>query len=373
MRLRPLALLSVLAALSACSGGSGGTPTFDPPTGTPLRDLAGDRILVGTAVNVGALRTDAAYRARLAEQYNVLVPENAMKFDQVEPSRDHWFWDDADAIVDFAEANGMAVRGHCLLWHQQSGWLWDGSGNLKAGVLASDLPAILETHVTTVVDHFKGRLATWDVVNEAIADGLTSGLSVEDSLRTIAWAKYYPGGKLQWIEDAFTYAHQADPDVKLFYNEYGNEGWNGWGNKSLYTYNLVKRLLADDVPIHGVGLQMHIDAAGYPLNDDFAAEVKRFTDLGLEVHVTELDIRIPAPGGVASEANLKLQAQRYHDLLAASLDAGVTGFLTWGLDDGHSWIPGWMAGWGAALPLDAHYDAKPAFYGLQEALTPPVP
>jgi endo-1,4-beta-xylanase len=370
-RLARFASLALLA-LAACGGGSG-TPVVDPPTaptGPTLRSLADGKILVGAAVAVGPLRTDAAYQARLAEQYNVLVPENAMKFDQLETSRDSFFWTDADYIVQFAQDHGMVVRGHCLLWHQQSGWLWDASFNLKSGVLASDLPAILQNHVTKVVTHFQGKVAYWDVVNEAIADNLGTGLTVEQSIRNDAWAKYYPGGKLQWIEDAFTFAHAADPDAKLFYNEYGAEGVIGWGNKSAYTLALVQRLIADKVPISGVGLQMHIDAGGYPLNQDFAGEVKKFTDLGLEVHVTELDVRLPVDSqGQASGAALDTQKGIYEGLLSAALaNPKATAFLTWGLDDGHSWIPYAYHGFGAGLPFDASYGAKPAFYGMQEAL-----
>jgi endo-1,4-beta-xylanase len=373
--MRKLALLAS-TLLAACGGGGGSTTTFEPPAGPTLRSLAEGRILIGTAVaatpewHSDALHTDAAYAALLADQYNVLVPENVMKFDQVETAKGVFDFTNADAVVTFAQAHDMVVRGHCLLWHQQSGWLWDGNWNIKSPITADQLPGILQNHVHTVVDHFKGKIAYWDVVNEAIEDGLGSGKTVEESLRDIAWAKYYPRAqgdkKYKWIADAFTYAHAADPDAKLFYNEYGDEGLNGWGHKADYTYNLVKQLLDDGVPVHGVGMQMHIDAGGYPLNDSFAANLKRFTDLGLEVHITELDVRIPTP---VTDAGLAAQKAIYKQLLAAALaNPKVTAVLTWGLDDGHSWVPGFYPGFGAALPFDQGYGAKPAFYGLQEAL-----
>jgi endo-1,4-beta-xylanase len=366
------ALLSAVVGLAACGGGGGsGSPgLFDPPTGTPLRDLGSGRILIGTAVAVDPLRNDASYRALLAAQYDILVAENAMKFDQVEPSRGSFFWDDADFLVDFAQSNGMAIRGHNLVWHQQSGWLSSDGTSLKAGISAAELPAILENHVKTLVGRYAGKVAYWDVVNEAIADGLPAGKTVEGSLRQSFWYTYYPGAtRLQYIEDAFQWAHQADPSAKLFYNEYGAEGLTGWSNKSDYTYALVQKLLDDGVPIHGVGLQMHIDATGYPLNDHFDLELKRFTDLGLEVHVTEADVRIRLP---ASDAELATQSDTYQGLLAACLaNPGATAFLTWGLDDGHSWVPSYFSGWGAALPFDQGYGAKPAYYGLQAALQAP--
>jgi endo-1,4-beta-xylanase len=367
MRLRRLVVPALLALLSACGSGSS-TISLDPPTGTPLRDLTQGRILVGTAVAIGPLRNDAAYAARIAEQYDVLVPENAMKFDQVETSKGHFFWDDADFIVDFAEAHGMTVRGHALVWHQQSDW---ASRAPKA-----DLPGILQNHIAEEVGRYKGRVAHWDVVNEAISDDGAGGKTLSQALRQTfwleAWKQVYPGKPdYQYIEDAFTWAHEADPDAKLFYNEYGDEGWNAWGDpnnhKAEYTRMLVKQLVDDGVPIHGVGLQMHVGPGPwpYPLNADFAKQVKYFRDLGLEVHITELDQRLPLP---VTQASLDAQGQFYEDLLGASLDAGVGAFLTWGLDDGHSWIPGFYRGYGAGLPFDAEYNAKPAFYGMQRAL-----
>jgi endo-1,4-beta-xylanase len=379
MTSRPLTLAAlgaglVLAAALACAGAKPAAP-LGPPTGPTLRELARGRIHVGTAVTLQGLG-DPDYARLLAEQYDIVVAENAMKLDQLQPARGRFEFGAADALVGFAQAHGMVVRGHCLIWHNQARWLfrptrktdgWDTGYALVPGIAAADLPAILAEHVRTVVSHFKGKVAYWDVVNEAIADNLPPGLSVDASLRSDGWAQAYPGKtRHQYIEDAFRIAHQADPAAKLFYNEYGNEGLRGWGHKSDYTYQLVKRLLADGVPIHGVGLQMHLDASGYPLDDGFAENLKRFTDLGLEVHVTELDVRISTP---PSALALERQKELYRDLLRAALaNPKVTAFLTWGLDDGHSWIPQFYPGKGAGLPFDAGYGAKPAFHGMQEAL-----
>ncbi len=360
-------LLVLALGLSACGGGGGDKPT-PPPVGTALRDLAQGRILMGTAVAIGPLRTDSGYQALLAQQYDLVVAENAMKFGLIEPSRGTFFWDDADEIVKFAQDHGMAIRGHNLVWHQQAGWLSPDGTSLGAGVQASDLPTLLENHIRTVVGRYAGKIAAWDVVNEALADGLPAGRTVEGSLRQSFWTTYYPAAsKLQFIEDAFRWAHEADPAAKLFYNEYGAEGLSS--TKSAYLYALVQRLLADDVPIHGVGLQMHIDASGFPLNDGFADEVKRFTDLGLEVQITEADVRIAVP---PSQSALDTQASIYQGLLTACLqNPKVTAFLTWGLDDGHSWIPNTFPGYGAGLPFDASYAPKPAFDALVAALGGP--
>jgi endo-1,4-beta-xylanase len=371
MRRHP-AILLVCSVLAACGSAS----TSDPgPSGPTLRSLAEGRILIGTAAALSPLQSDPAYAARLTEQYDLVTPENAMKFDQVEPSRGSFTFTSADAIVSFAQAHDMVVRGHCLLWQWQSAWLWN-NGNLQPAIAAADLPTILHDHVDTVVRHFKGKVAYWDVVNEALGNTDSTGtLSVENSLANNAWTKYYPLAtgekKYKWIEDAFNIAHAADPDAKLFYNEVGDEGLNGWNYRGKYTYALVQQLLADGVPIHGVGMQMHIDTNGYPLNDNFAAEVKRFTDLGLEVHITEMDVRLLLPAG---DAMLAAQKATYKSILTAALaNPKVTALVTWGLDDGHSWIPGSgiYPGYGAALPFDDAYNAKPAYYGLLEALQAP--
>ncbi len=269
--------LVLALGLAACGGGGDAPQPPPPPAGTALRDFAQGRILVGTAVAVDPLGSDAAYRALLAQQYDLVVAENAMKFGLIEPSRGSFFWTDADAIVSFAQQHGMAVRGHTLVWHSQAGWLSPNGTSLGAGVKGSDLPTILQNHIQLVVGRYAGKVAAWDVVNEAVADGLGRGLTVEQSLRTSFWTTYYPGtSRLQFIEDAFRWAHTADPAAKLFYNDYGAEGLSA--TKSDYVYALVQRLQRDGVPIDGVGLQMHIGASGYPLDDGFADQVKRFTD-----------------------------------------------------------------------------------------------
>ena len=192
----------------------------------------------------------------------MLTPENAMKFGLVHPEPDRYDFADADYIVGFAEAHGMQVRGHNLVWHfQLPTWLTEGTWT------RDELIDILHQHITTVVGHYRGRVAAWDVVNEAIAD--------DGSLRDTIWLR---GIGPEYIDMAFRWAHEADPDALLFYNDYAGEGL---GAKSDAIYALVQGLLERGVPINGVGLQMHVSLRWSPQPQDVAANMERLGALGL--------------------------------------------------------------------------------------------
>lgn len=187
----------------------------------PLRSLAEERgILIGTAVSASQLGI-RDYAQTLSREFNIITTENALKFEPVHPSRDLYTFADADAIVSFAEANGMKVRGHTLVWHQQlPGWISQGTFTREEWI------NILHDHITTVVNRYKGRIYAWDVVNEALAD--------DGSLRDTVWLR---GIGSEYIDLAFQWAHEPDPQALLFYNEYGA---SALGGKSDAVYNLVK-------------------------------------------------------------------------------------------------------------------------------------
>jgi endo-1,4-beta-xylanase len=211
---------------------------------------------------------------------------------------------------------------------------------------------ILREHVTTVVGRYRGRIVAWDVVNEAVAD--------DGSLRDTIWSR---GIGPEYVEMAFRWAHEADPDALLFYNDYGGEGL---GRKSDGIYGLVGDLVARGVPVHGVGLQMHVSLGWSPRPQDVAANVARLAELGLEVHVTEMDVRIKAP---VTEEELAQQARVYRDLLQVCLSAqSCKAFLLWGFTDRHSWIPHFFTGWDAALIYDEAYRPKPAYDMLRDTM-----
>jgi uncharacterized protein (TIGR03437 family) len=225
------------------------------------------------------------------------------------------------------------------------------------------MAAVLQDHITTVVSRYKGQVFAWDVVNEAMSDGAWSGL--RDSI----WYNQ-PGIGLSgtgYIEQAFRWAHAADPNALLFYNEYSIEAP---GAKFTAVYNMVKDFVSRGVPIHGVGIQMHLDTSGNPSSAGLAQNIQQLTALGLQVHITEMDVRLPVnTNGIASGANLQVEAQTYQRILTVCLqNPGCTAFQTWGFTDNYSWIPGSYPGFGAALPFDANYQPKPAFNAMLAAL-----
>jgi len=243
----------------------------------PLRSLAeAHGILIGAAVDAEKLKRDAQYAETLSREFNILTPENAMKFDSVHPSRNEYDFSEPDAIVSFARANDMKVRGHTLVWHEAlPSWIREGD------FTPEEWRDILREHILTEAKHYKGQIYAWDVVNEAVEE--------DGSLRDTVWLQ---GIGPEYLDLAFRWAHEADPEALLFYNDYGAEGL---GSKSDAVYNLVKGLLERGVPIHGVGLQMHVSLEEPPNPQDVAANIKRLNDLGLEVHITEMDVRIREP------------------------------------------------------------------------------
>jgi endo-1,4-beta-xylanase len=313
----------------------------------PLRTLAErSGILIGAAADPSHF-FEAPYAQTLSREFDILTPENAMKFEPIHPSRDQYSWADADAIVSFAEAHGMKVRGHTLVWHQQlPGWITGGTFTHEEWI------DILHDHITAVVSHYRGKIYAWDVVNEAIAD--------DGSLRDTVWLR---GIGPDYIKLAFQWAHEADPQALLFYNDYGA---SGSGVKSDAVYNLVKNLTESGVPINGVGMQMHTSLESPPVFGDIAANIKRLNGLGLEVQVTEMDVRLKIP---ATTADLTQQANIYRDMLEVCLSAkNCTAFVMWGFTDLYSWIPSANPGYGSALIFDESYNPKPAYYALYGVL-----
>ncbi len=307
---------------------------------------------IGAAVAVGPLKGESTYGTVAAGEFNLVVAENAMKFGPLRPSRTTFFWDDADAIVAFAQANRMRVRGHTLVWHNQlSAWLTGGT------FTRDEMIQILRDHILTVAGRYRGEVMAWDVVNEALGNNNT--------LRTdsIWYQRIGP----EYIDMAFRWAHEADPGALLFYNDYGAELP---GARSDAVYALVHGMIQRGVPIHGVGLQMHTSIAWSLSPQSLAANIGRFGALGLQVHVTEMDVRIEDSTGDL-QGRLAQQASRYRDVLEVCLAShGVCrALLTWGFTDKYSWLPGFTGHPNeAGLILDKTYNPKPAYLALRDTL-----
>jgi endo-1,4-beta-xylanase len=325
-------------------------PEATPAPGSPgpLRSLAD--FPIGTAVDPVVLATDPAYGATLAREFSALTPENAMKWGPVHPGEGEWHFGPADQLVAFAEAHRMRVHGHTLVWQTQlPDWLTSALGT-------RDVARAMATHIETLVGRYRGRVAAWDVVNEALG---RSGRLRE----TVFFRALGP----DYLAEAFRLAHAADPAARLYYNDYGAEGG---GRKSDAVYALVRGLVDRGVPIHGVGLQMHLDAGarGGPTPDAIAANVARLGALGLEVRISEMDVRIRRVRRRHAEDRLATQRAVYQDVIAACARApGFAGVTFWGLSDAHSWIDD-RFGEDDPLLFDARYAPKPAYFGVLDAL-----
>ncbi len=312
-----------------------------------LRDLAAPRnFFIGAAVHTGAFSGDESdYRDLLQREFNVLVAENMMKFGELSRTPNTYDWTHSDALVDFAAQHGMKVRGHTLVWHQQlPKWVTSSQWTTH------DVQTLLEQHIKTVVGRYRGRIWAWDVVNEAIAD---SGGYRTDSF-------WYQQLGPEYIALAFRWAHEADPNAILYYNDYEAEALNP---KSDAVYALVCDLKQSGVPIHGVGWQMHV-GEGWRVSDGHHQNAARLRELGLELAMTEMDVRCQTP---ATAAQLESQATSYREAVEFAL-ATCSALVLWGFTDKYSWIPRFRPGYGAALPFDAAYQPKPAYYAIQQAL-----
>lgn len=350
--------IPALLALGACGGGGASTPTpvpsptaATPPPGpawnevAPLRAAAETRgRLIGTAVIAGTLAREPVYSATAARHFNYLTAEYEMKWDPIQRTQGVFDFSGGDAIVAFAEAHGMKMKGHALLWHSATpAWV--------QGLRGSELRAAVEEHVRTVAGHYRGRLWAWDVVNEAIDDN-------QAGLRSTVFSRELGP---DYIAEVFRLARRADPGAQLIYNDYGAEGLN---RKSDDVYNLVKDLRQRGL-IDGVGLQMHIAASGYPRVADIQANIQRLADLGLQVNISEMDVRI---AGQPPATKWDRQRQVYREVIAACMAVERCEAVTlWGFTDAHSWIDSVFAP-DDPLPFDEQYRAKPAFFGIEDAL-----
>lgn len=350
-----LALVLLAFSVLSCSyGKSIASPTSSLPTRTAtsatLRSLALKRhFYIGTTVNMDALQDEAQYSRTLAAEFNMVTPEVVMKFDATEPQPDVFNFAEGDKLVSYAQAHGMQVRGHNLVWYTAlPDWLTKGKFS------RNQLIAILREHILTEVSHYRGQVNIWDVVNEAVND--------DGTLRNSIWLQ---GIDPDYLAMAFHWAHQANPQARLFYNDYGGEGL---GPKSDAIYALVKNLLQQGVPINGVGLQMHASIDSYPRPQDVLANMRRLEALGLEVQITEMDVKIQGDARPMQE-KLKIQAGVYQNMLSVCLaEKRCTAFVMWGFTDLHSWIPTFTHHADAPLIFDVDYHPKPAFYALLNVL-----
>jgi endo-1,4-beta-xylanase len=275
-----------------------------------LREAAqASGMLVGTAVRPSQF-SEQAYAGTLAREFNMLEPEDALKWEIVHPEKDRYDFSQADRVVAFAARHNMKVRGHTLVWHRQNPkWLSEGN------FMSRELSRILEDHIKTVVGRYRGKIFAWDVVNEAF-DEVRPG-----ALRSTLWhdqpgievpedSSHAPSSnKYSYIEQCFRWTHEADPQALLFYNEAEAEVINP---KSDAVFAMVRDFRLRGVPIDGVGMQMHIPNLS-PDVASISANIRRFTALGVQVHITEMDVALTVnANGEARTEDVRRQAEIYH-------------------------------------------------------------
>jgi endo-1,4-beta-xylanase len=369
----------VLATLATCGGAPPLAQAQAPePSAAPVVLRA---VPQGSAVRLASLRSDARYRDTFLREFDSLTAENEMKMSALQPRRGRYDFAAADELVRFAQANGKEVRGHTLVWGQALPlWLIDHGAleriglrlppialpalpnplgrlvgeatTLLTGWRRDELLAVMRDHIAMVVRHYAGQVAEWDVVNEPMAD--------DGTLSPTVWRRFIGP---DYVEQALRAAHAADPRARLFINEFGVEAP---GAKLDGLVDLAARLKARGVPLHGIGLQSHTHILGYTDEATLARTMRRFTRLGLDVQITEMDVGASLLD-VGRPRRLQTQALAYGAAArACNAQPRCTRFTTWGFTDAVSWLSAGESG----LLFDGRYRAKPAYTAVRGAFAP---
>lgn len=327
------AFFALTAALLV--GAVGSPVSAQKQTSRGLKTYYEDYFPIGVAVSPRSLKTADEVDLILRE-FNSITPENAMKMAPMHPKEDVYNWRDADSIVAFAQKNKLKVRGHTLCWHEQApSWMFvDDTGKQ---VSKEVLLKRLKDHITTIVRRYKGKIYAWDVVNEAIDD------NPENLLRNSKWLEICGD---EFIEKAFQYAHEADPDALLFYNDYNTER----PEKRERIYKLLKRLVEKGVPVHGVGLQAHWSIYE-PSEAELRKAIEQYSSLGLQIHFTELDVSVypwekerrgrrPGESDEYTAELQRKQAEQYRMFFRVFREykKSVTSVTFWNISDRTTWL-----------------------------------
>jgi GH35 family endo-1,4-beta-xylanase len=325
-------------------------------TSSALRDLAQrSNFHIGAAVYTFHL-DDPVHAETLSREFNMMTPENEAKFCQLQSSQGVFDFRKFDRLMAFAEQHKMVVRGHNLVWHEcVPDWLEKGTFTQAEAI------QLLRDHIMTVIGRYKGRIPIWDVVNEAEDNNGTG-------LRASPWKRLIGDN---YVELAFRFAHEADPNALLFYNDFGAEGL---GPKSNAVYAMMQDFVKRGIPVNGVGLQMHIGLGdtrpNYAVSPKSLGEnIQRLGKLGLQVQVTEMDVKYR---GDTTDKILLQQAADYRNVLDTCLNnQNCTAFVTWGVTDKFSWLhdPKSFDNPNVApLLFDDNYQPKKAYYAIQDLL-----
>lgn len=312
---------------------------------------------VGVALDANKI---GRYKIILEQHFNSVTSENNMKFAVIHSERERFDWQEADKLVEYANDNGKYMRGHTLIWHEQlPEWVLNSNGRI---ITRESALSVMEKHISEIVSRYKGKVNCWDVVNEVVDDE-------NDFLRKTKWLTAI--GE-DYISKAFHYAREADSNVELFLNEYN-------GNikeKQDKIYMLVERLKREDVPINGVGIQGHYSIF-YPTLDEIRAEIERYAKLGLQIHITELDISLfeytdkRTDFNVAPLDRVKRQEEKYNKIfeIYRQYSDVITNVTLWGVADDCTWLDDFPVKGRKDWPLlfDVQLKPKKVLYSLMKA------
>lgn len=316
-----------------------------------LKDYYKNYFPIGVAVTPEQVK-DTVQSRMILQQFNSLTAENAMKMGPLHPEEHRYFWNDADTIVNFAVKNGLKIRGHALCWHNQApSWMFTGKDGKR--VSKQVLLERLREHIHAVVGRYKGRVYAWDVVNEAVSD------NPNEMLRNSLW--YQICGE-DFISKAFEYAHEADSNAVLFYNDYSTEN----PGKRQRIFQLLKSLIDKKIPVHVIGLQGHWNI-NYPSAELLGQTIAQFAGLGLKVQVTEMDVSVYAndrekqvPAGLSAELE-QAQSIQYETIFRTlrKFKNAVSGVTFWNLSDRASWLDNFPVKGRKDYPLLFDKELKP--------------
>ena len=319
--------------------------------------LAARAVPFGSAAQIETFRADARYRDALRRLCDVIVPMNDLKWEALRHRRDGFDFTGADELVGFATSNGKALRGHALLWGDAlPPWARQMSSRAEA-------ERELVGHIETVVGRYKGRIATWDVVNEVIAFDPKPDAPMRDTI----WQRLLGS---EHVEIAFRTAAKADPKARLVLNDFHfEEAVPGAAARRAVALGIVRRLKDKGIPIHGVGLQSHLYADKTLDSDGIAKFVADLAALDVEVEITELDV-IDWKLAAGTELRDRIAAEQVRTYLTAICSVRPPrAIVTWGLTDRYSWVhdtfPRRDAARARPLPLDANYRPKPMMHVIE--------
>ena len=322
-----------------------------------LKQLAKERNLQFGAYAARDRLPEPQYKDLLLSQFDFIVvdgqPNWQFEDGQLRPGPNEYDFSRMDEIMKLAHDNGRTTQVHHFVWGEEK-WLptWLKDGNYSEEALLN----LLHDHIMTMGQRYRGQVREYTVVNEAF----TRGQHV-NGLRD--WWGDHIGP--EYIDKSFIWAHEADPNAKLLLNDFNSERQNSISDAM---YNQVAHMKANNIPIDGIGMQMHIDGSKPPSKDEVIANMRRFGALGIKVYVTEFDVNMQDATGSISEKQQK-QKQIYHDMLSACMESGVCpSFAVLGITDKESWYNEMGFTKSQPLPFDRNYQPKPAYFGMRDAL-----